>query len=576
MRSILKCSSITALWAELVAEELVRLGVKLVCIAPGSRSTPLVAACARHEGLEKVVCQDERSAGFYALGYGRAAGIPAAVITTSGSAVANLFPSVVEASNDRVPLLLLTADRPPELRAVGANQTIDQAKIFGGYTRSFVDIPVPDDRISLRYVLSTVDQALASSSKGPVHLNFMFREPFEPDVDQPFDRSILKGIAAWAEHNNPLCRRVDLEAVMPLMRDSQSGIIVCGAICDQEAELAVVRLSEKIGWPILPDVLSNLRFHQSPAIANFFDFALLDAKLESHVPDVVLQIGGRIVSKRLQTFLDRGLSKAHIYIGDEPERFDPGCVVTHRVEGCARDLLCHASEGWHPEAARRRMDASLRWHDNSEIVCTELIRQEIDTSLSEITVARSLVRSLSSNHALFCSVSMPVRDVNMFAEPHADPPRLYANRGASGIDGIVSSACGVSKALEKRCVLLCGDLTFLYDTNGLGLINSLDMPFVIVVVNNQGAGIFTMLNIHKQTDIFTPYWDAEHDVQLSKLCAAYELKHVKIDTLAHWNDVLATLPNATEHMIVEVVSDKWENKKAHDHIREAVQRKFAS
>lgn len=565
MRSIQKCSSITALWAELVAEELVRLGVKLVCIAPGSRSTPLVAACARHESLEKVVCQDERSAGFYALGYGRAAGVPAAVITTSGSAVANLFPSVAEASNDRVPLLLLTADRPPELRAVGANQTIDQTKIFGGYARSFVDMPAPDDRISLRFVLSTVDNAFAATSKGPVHINFMFREPFEPDVDQPFNRAIFTQIELWLEHDRPLCSRVDVEAAASLMRDSQSGVIVCGAIRDRETESEIVKLAEKIRWPILPDVLSNLRFHQSPAIANFFDFALLNPELENHISDVVLQVGGRIVSKRLQTFLDRGLSKAHIYIGNEPERLDPGCVVTHRVDRpfreCAR-LLSEASPSQSP------------WIESSLTVQREL--SEIDTSFTEITVARSLIRSLSSDHALFSSVSMPVRDVNMFAEPHDDPPRLYANRGASGIDGIVSSACGVSKALNRRCVLLCGDLTFLYDTNGLGLVKSLDKPFVIVVVNNNGAGIFTMLNIHKQTDIFTPYWDAEHDVQLSKLCAAYELKHLKVNKLAHWNDILGTLPTATEHMIVEVVSDKWENKRAHDHIREAVQQRFAS
>lgn len=584
MKSIPKCASITKpfessarnlvnLWAQLVVEELIRLGVKLVCIAPGSRCTPLVAACARRPELEKIVCQDERSAAFCALGFAKATRVPAVVISTSGSAVANLFPAVVEASNDHVPLLVLTADRPPELRAVGANQTIDQAKIFGGYVRSFVDMPVPDEKVSLRFVLSTIDEAFACSTSlnpGPVHLNFMFREPFDLDADEQWNRALLEPIANWASGCSPLGSRPHIDEVAQLLSYSESGVIVAGAIDDEEGEAAVLHLSEQIGWPLLPDVLSNLRFSDSTVVANFVDLALLDDRLSARPPDVVLQFGGRLVSKRLHHFLDKGKSRAHVIVETYAERLDPACVATHRLRGPIGNIAQSLST-----LMPKRDCASSRWIESSKLVEASLLEQRVDDSLSEISVARSLVAAMSEAQFLFCASSMPIRDLNMFGARCQNPPRIYANRGASGIDGIISSACGVSKALKKRGVLLCGDLTFLYDTNGLSLLKSLETPLTIVVVNNQGGGIFTMLEVHKQKDIFTPYFDAEHQTDLSGLSSAYQIEFERVNELEHWHQVLAGLSSSTHHRVIEVVSDKWRNKELHDLVRESIRARFS-
>jgi 2-succinyl-5-enolpyruvyl-6-hydroxy-3-cyclohexene-1-carboxylate synthase len=574
--SDLEPSNLVNLWAMLVAEELIRLGVNLVCIAPGSRSTPLVAAFAKRPELKKVVCQDERSAGFFALGAARATKNPAVVVVTSGSAVANLLPSVVEASNDHVPVLVFTADRPPELRNVGANQTIDQTKIFGNYVRSFVDVPVPDAKVPLRYLLSTVDQAFRMStgrSPGPVHLNFMIREPFDIDAGEEWDRSLLDPLERWRESAAPLTSLVTTEAVAGIMDCAESGIIVAGAIRDADTETALLQLAERMKWPIVADVLSNLRFVKSDSVAHFADLALLDENLASQAPDVVLQFGGRLVSKRLQHYLDKRESRAHILVSDGEERLDPACVATHLVTTNVKTLIDELISSPLEKGGRGDFGEKT-WLENSKLVEQTLLELKVDESLTEISVARSLLAKLNSEHFLFCASSMPIRDLNMFGASHPNPPRLYANRGASGIDGIVSTACGVSKALQKKGVLLTGDLTFLYDTNGLSLLKSLDNPLVTVVVNNQGGGIFTMLDIHRQKEIFTPYFDAEHDVDLSGLCAAYKINFLRVAEMGEWLETLERIVQTGEHLVVEVVSDKWRNKEEHDRVREALRARF--
>jgi 2-succinyl-5-enolpyruvyl-6-hydroxy-3-cyclohexene-1-carboxylate synthase len=353
------------------------------------------------------------------------------------------------------------------------------------------------------------------------------------------------------------------------MNHAESGIIVAGAIRDSHAEQAVLRLAEASKWPIVSDVLSNLRFVQSDSIAHFADLALLDDKIAGRSPDVVLQFGGRLVSKRLQSYLDKGGGRAHIYVDDHDTRLDPGCVVTHRIE---TDVESFANALTMQVVSHSNMSPLLL--KDSAIVERTLKELRVDESLNEISVARTLLAHMDDSQFLFCASSMPIRDLNMFASPHPNPPRLYANRGASGIDGIVSTACGVSKALQKPGVLLSGDLTFVHDTNGLSLLKSLRDPLTIVVVNNRGGGIFTMLDIHKQKDIFTPYFDAEHDVGLGELCHAYQIKHRRVSERAEWVECLADVKAAKEHMVIEVSSDKWQNKELHDQVREAIRVRF--
>ncbi|MEW6638481.1 MAG: 2-succinyl-5-enolpyruvyl-6-hydroxy-3-cyclohexene-1-carboxylic-acid synthase, partial [Actinomycetota bacterium] len=314
------------LWATLVIEELLRSGVDLFCVAPGSRSTPLVAALARNERARKLVHFDERGTAFAALGYARATGRPAAWVTTSGTAVANGFPAVVEAATDCVPMVLLTADRPPELRETGANQTIVQPNIFGSYVRWSFDLPAPDASVDPASVLTTVDQAVYRARRvpqGPVHLNLMFREPFLPDPDAPADP--LPAPERWRRSPEPYTRyartepsadTADVERVAGALRERRRGLVVVGRMRARRDGEAAVRLGEALGWPVLPDAGSQVRTGcRSRNLVPFYDALLADGDFaESHAPEAVVWLGEGAVSKRLQRFLADYRPDPHVVV----------------------------------------------------------------------------------------------------------------------------------------------------------------------------------------------------------------------------------------------------------------------
>ena len=359
-------SGINQIWADLLVEELIRAGVGLFCIAPGSRSAPLALAVAAHPRAQCVMHYDERGTAFCALGYGRATRRPAAWITTSGTAVANGMPAVVEASMDAVPMLLVTADRPPELRAAGANQTIDQVKIFGNYVRWQFDLPTPDPAIDPAVVLTTADQAVYRATRmpaGPVHLNVMYREPLFSNPDRSRYADYLDRLQAWRDSETPYTRyglvadisktpisghgsAADIsktpisgfgsanniseilitysfdaprfESLMHDLRRAKRGLVVAGRLHTRSQADAVRRLAHKLGWPLLPDVCSQLRFsgassadwytdgvaEEGGMMASRYDLALVsEAFRASHAPDAVLYFGGAAVSKRLNAWL---------------------------------------------------------------------------------------------------------------------------------------------------------------------------------------------------------------------------------------------------------------------------------
>src|SRR6056297_2674832 len=326
------------LWADLLVEELVRGGVGLFCLAPGSRSTPLTVAVGSNPRAKHLIHFDERGTAFAALGYARATGRPAAWITTSGTAVANGLPAVVEASVDRVPLLLLTADRPPELRDTGANQTIPQPNLFGEYVRWRFDLPTPTPAIDPAFVLTTADQALHRAMgppAGPVHLNCMFREPLAPDPpDIPAE--MPDGLQRWASSDGPYTRyempsRVtpdDVRAFTDRLRAVERGLIVAGRFATRAEGAAAARLAETLGWPLLPDIGSQARLVDSHVACPFYDQVLgSTAFAEAHAPEAVVHLGGRSTSKRLAQFVARSRPHTLAVVRDDPFRFDSD----HRV-----------------------------------------------------------------------------------------------------------------------------------------------------------------------------------------------------------------------------------------------------
>lgn len=507
-------------WAAWILEELVRNGVDCVCVAPGSRSTPLAVAAARHGGITTRVHTDERAVGFYALGWARATGRAAAVITTSGTAVANLAPAVAEASQDRIPLVLLTADRPPELRATDANQTLIQPGIFGPYVRWAVDMPCPTGELPPAYVLTTVDQACYRAhhgNPGPVHLNLMVREPFLAKAsNDPVE--VPEAPVRWREGTEPYTVYAPVstvpapEVVVSLAAQldrAERGVLLVGHLARSEDAEVVAALANALQWPLLPDLSSHLRL--GPASEPVMAFADWFGGGEAPWDEVefVLHVGGRFISKTLARVLADHPDVPYAQLVSHPDRHDPGHRVSLRLEGNEGDICRDLQHRLSPRRGAES-DWSARWATVDRGVERGLTRDlDGDAALSEPWVARQVVSALPAGHGLVVGNSRPVRDVLRYAARRPEGVPVCLNRGASGIDGLVATTAGYTAAIGRPVTLLIGDLSLLHDLTSLALVA--DLPVTVVVVNNDGGGIFHSLPIAETApDVFETFFAAPH------------------------------------------------------------------
>jgi isochorismate synthase / 2-succinyl-5-enolpyruvyl-6-hydroxy-3-cyclohexene-1-carboxylate synthase / 2-succinyl-6-hydroxy-2,4-cyclohexadiene-1-carboxylate synthase / o-succinylbenzoate synthase len=522
-----------ATWAWLIVEELVRNGVTTFAVAPGSRSSPLTHAIFRHPGAQVTVCVDERSLAYWAAGHAMATGHPAAVVTTSGTAVANLLPAVVEASLSHVPLLLLTADRPAELRATGANQTIDQVKIFGAYVRHHVDVAPPESHTPGAVALTTVDAAVRHAcnptSPGPVHINLQLREPLAP-ISAPCSPTLIAHLNKWVNCRtpytfSPLSLRLPdsqdraFSAIFEALTSAHRGLIVAGELRDAADRAAVHMIMQHLQWPVVADILSGLRLgvqpnppEGDPAIICHLDTLLTDSKLHSSLkPDCILQIGSRLVSKRVTELLVASSREASpwLQISERPQRHDEHHAVTHLLQMSASAFATALSEAQAPAQGPSVYGKHLATLDRAAAAClrAHVLQPPAHLPISEPAVAMVLAEHLPDTHGLFIGSSMPVRDLDMYAQPrgprpHAGGSAVAANRGASGIDGVISTAAGFASGLRRPTTLLIGDLSFLHDSNGLLLLHDRpqNAPLTVILINNCGGGIFHFLPIHGAVD----------------------------------------------------------------------------
>lgn len=564
------------LWAYLIVEELVRSGVDFFCVAPGSRSTPLVAALAENPKAKSLVHFDERGTAFAALGYARATGRPAAWITTSGTAVANGLPAIVEASTDGVPILCLTADRPPELRQTGANQTIVQPNIFGDYVRWSFDLPAPDLSVDPASVLTTVDQATyraRRAPKGPVHLNLMFREPFlnDPEVEGEGD----SGPAPWHESGLPYTRYADTKPVVDAdeverlwdeLRSRGRGIIVAGRLESRDQGEAVARLAEKLDWPLLADISSQVRLcgDFGRRIA-YYDALLADGRFwEEHRPDAVLHFGGRALSKRLEQALARTAPDPYVVVRGSPFRLDPSHRVKQSVESDVVAFCAVLSE-----VAERHSSAVVPgwfsgWYEASERAGS-LIDQRLSKKekLSEPLVARLVSRHVPEGHGLMLASSMPIRDMDTFAATGGRAVPVAANRGASGIDGTVATAAGFARGRGAPVTLLIGDLALLHDLNSLAMLRE-GPPIVIVVLNNDGGGIFSFLPVAGHGEFFEPYFGTPQGIGFGAAAEMFGLGYESPGTGEEFVEAYLAACGRSSSTLVEVKTDRQENVALHN------------
>ncbi|MFC4407054.1 2-succinyl-5-enolpyruvyl-6-hydroxy-3-cyclohexene-1-carboxylic-acid synthase [Haloarchaeobius iranensis] len=534
------------LWAETLVDELAAGGLTTACIAPGSRSTPLTVAFDAHDDVETFSHLDERSAAFFALGRGRRTGEPTALVCTSGTAAANFHPAVIEANQARVPLLALTADRPPELRDSGANQTVDQEKLYGSAVRWYRDLPEPEPTPrKLRRLRTDAARALAEatgSDAGPVHLNCPFRKPLEPTPvagDVPADWHAGDEQAAAGRGDGPYVRRQQgrpaladaaLADLASAIEAADTGLILAGpadptTLADDDWPAAVGELAAATNFPVLADPLSGVRFGERPGDATVLGgydgyVHALDLDLD---PDIVLRFGASATSKPLRRAL-ADTDARQVLVDPMGEWRDAEFVCSDLVvadpTGTARSLAAAVAGPGDSRFADRLADAEARYWAHVEEFLTD--------ETPEGAVAHRVLAEAPDPATVFVSNSMAVRDADRFGEPRAADLTVLANRGASGIDGVLSTAFGAGSATDEQLVLLTGDLAYYHDMNGLLALARCGVDATIVCVNNDGGGIFHLLPIEAFDPPFTDQFVTPHGLDFAATGELYDLSFQRV------------------------------------------------
>ncbi len=553
------------LWASIVVDELARSGLTAVCIAPGSRSTPLTVAFAQHPGIKVYPHLDERSAAFFALGIALKTDQPVALVCTSGTALAEFFPAVIEAHELQVPLIILTGDRPPELRDSGANQTIDQVKLYGGYALWSVDMALPEadpDPLVIRYLRTTAARAYATANglrKGVVHLNMPFRKPLEPiavagdmtdfpprEDERPFTR-VSSGWSAMHER--------EFDTFISLINEFERGLIICGPrLLDQRLPGVVPYFSTISGYPILADPLSNVRFGERlahPAVIGGYETFINGVPMES--PDLVIRFGQVSTSKWLNEYLQRTQPRHYIQVSPSGVWSDDLHLTTDFVreeisEFCDAISVMIEQRGDTEWTEQWRALEAATWQTTEQAINSG---DDFDGAF-----VYDLIEALPSEAHLFAGNSLPIRHVDQFGKPSAKNIHVFGNRGASGIDGNTSTALGIASQTNEPLVLLVGDVTFYHDMNGLFAVKNLDLTNVtIVLMNNNGGGIFNRLPIRQFDPPFTDLFTMPHGLQFEHAARLYGLDFVSTDNRAEFRLLLRESIGSGKPRIIEVRTD---------------------
>lgn len=556
------------------ADELARCTIAGACTSPGSRSSPIVLALAAEHRIATWSHLDERVAGFFALGLAKATGRPAVLCCTSGTAAAQYLPAVIEAHEAGVALIVLTADRPPELREVGAGQAIDQLKLYGDAVRWFFDVgthAASPERVRWIRALACRSVAVASGllggRPGPVHLNWALREPLVPPADLPADPQPGRADGAPWVRFEPAGPTVD-----PGVRDAvcgRRGVIVCGAGSDREgADIAL--LARHLGWPLLADPLSGARAGAA-AIAHYDALLRDDGFAQGHRPDVVLRFGDLPASKPLRRWL-ASLDVPQLAGPAAGAWPDPDGRLSHMLSaGAARALLAAFEDPRHdhrPSPAREEWLAAWRAADARAAAA---IGGVLGDALSEPWVAAELVCRAPESGMLVVASSMPIRDVETFAPIRERAPRVLANRGANGIDGTLATAFGVAAAHDGPVTVLLGDVAFAYDLSALLCAPRHGLALTIVVLNNGGGGIFEFLplaGIDRPT--FEEHVATDPGLALARAAALYGCRHLAPDGADAFREALDTGQRGNGTTIIEVRTDRGANVTLHRAVWTAV------
>lgn len=607
--------------AELACGRLADLGVECVFASPGSRNSTLLLAAHRNTRLKTVVHFDERGMAFAGLGAAKASGKPVAILVTSGTAVANLFPALLEAEAAGLPLIFISADRPPEAHGIGANQTVDQKAIFGTHVKKFFLLkPVDEGKVAnafgrvLRVVEDAVRQTL-NEPRGPVHINWMFREPLAGERSgEPVE---------WGKFL-PLKKIAPLKAASPgpaafrkydtLFSKAKNPLLILGELRSLDEARSALSLASSLGWPVYADLLSGarallsedafaqarlhgraVRTHgraaaeprpgseandQAPVVKYFDRFFLDESRSADLQFDAVLHVGGRLVSKSFETHFSKWKPRTYLRVSPDGTRIDPSLAVTKNLR-FEIEPFCLAwtrrreqQKSFPVENRPQTKQWLLRGDKLGQVIQNYLFQNKETEPLGEMATAVSLARSLPKNAFLFAGNSMPVRDLAAYAWDFSPGLRLAASRGLSGIDGLLGAAVGYAIGSGKPGALLVGDLSLLHDLSSLALLRESPEAFAIVVVNNGGGGIFSFLPVAVETGFESRIAHA-HDLTFSGAAAQFGLAYHHTETLADFDAVLHDAFDKKQKILIEIRTDRANNLAAHRELETLIRKSLA-
>ena len=573
------------LWASIVAEELYRSGVRTVCISPGSRSTPLVIAFAelrdRNPDFQILVHIDERSSSFFALGVAKVQKSPVALLCTSGTAAANYYPAIIEAYYSKIPLIVLTADRPPEMRDCGSGQTIDQINIYGKHVRYFFEVGTPEIiGFRLRYLRSLISRSVSiavgkgETPAGAVHLNFPFADPMPPisvPIDIPEDLELSSPEAMFGNSSGEAysqiiagMRSLDTDTIATIANQIIShpkGVIVVGVYDSPPDFLDVVRkLARTTGYPLLIEATGANRRDE---IGHYDSFLRSPNFSKTHAPDIVIRFGAMPTSKSYMLWVERYISCLQIIVGStnsDPTHGITQALNVYSVNFCeqlSNYLENYAQPFWQDK--QWRLDFELAENiaeyeiKNSLVAIEELFDGKVYAELAQI---------IPDDTYIYVASSTPIRDLDTFFHSNRSI-NVLANRGANGIDGTISSALGAAWGCKHPMILICGDLSFYHDLNGLLATKKYNISLTIILLNNDGGGIFELLPISKYEDTFEEFFGTAHGLDFEPLVTAYNCEHILIQDWEHFHKAVLSSLERQGTQVLEIRSDRKRNKELH-------------
>lgn len=571
--------ALTSYIAAFVAE-LVKSGVEDVVVSPGSRSTPMAMVMAEHPELRVHIHVDERSAAFFALGIAKASQKPAALLCTSGTASANYYPAIVEARYSRVPLIVLTADRPHELRDVGAPQAIDQIHLYGNNVKWFVEMAPPESSEEmLRYaraVCARAASAAKSAPAGPVHLNFPFREPLVPHLDRAdlFELSERTEGYVNIQGGKLSLPNEEYKEMAQVLNSAKRGVIICGHLEKSGFPAAVIRLAEKLNFPIIADPLSQLRsgHHDGSFIIDTYDtFLKNDDAKKALKPDVIIRFGAMPVSKPLSIFMKENSTARQIIVDGGGGWRDPALLSTEMIH-CDELQFC---ESVFPYLITSDNDEFFAlWKKINDLTRIKLADINQVEQLSEGKLFYQLAEMLPEGSTLFVGNSMPIRDLDTFFHFNQKGIRVMANRGANGIDGTVSTALGAGISSQPLYLVL-GDLTFFHDLNGLIASKQYGIDINILLINNNGGGIFSFLPQANFPTNFEKLFGTPLDLDFSH---AIKMFGGEYDLISDWEHFLSSFKRNQDIpglKVMEITTNRDRNLTEHRELWNSVSREIS-